>query len=404
MRDADWNGLYETSSLPGGGTRWRLPVRRTLGKAVGSAMFLVIFGLLFGGVPVGVFVGAAMATNGWGLLGLPIAAPFALIGLACVLLGLSMVFGRAEVRASGGRLVSIERLGPLALTRRRGVEAIARFEIKGGAMRTNGKALTAARGGEFSTLRAVVEGAKKPWPVTGMYARDTLLSLARELAAACDAQAPRELFEGGPPAVVEVDWRTEEAEVECAPVARPENTPITLEQAEGVTTIRVPPAGSKGSRGLLAFGVLWEIFSGIACALVVWKLATNPSSVSGNPWVAAIVLPLFLLVGGWMIVYGLSLSRRRTVLDIVGGTLLVTRSGLRRVRSWEWPAADLRRVHVGPSGMEVNDEPVLALVIEPRDDRKTILLAERSERELRWIAWEVGSALGLHTRQASDAA
>jgi len=404
MRGADWNGLYETSPLPGGGARWRLPVRRSLGGVAGSAGFLLVFGMLFAGTPAGIFVPVVMKTNGWGLLALPIAIPFVLIGVASVLMGLALVFGRAEVRATGGRLVSIERLGPLALRRKRPVDAVTRFEIKGGAMRSNGKALTAARGGEFSTLRAVVEGAGKPWPVAGMYPRESLLALARELAEVCDAQAPRELFEDGPPKVVEVDWRAEERVEASAPVARPDGTPITLERADGVTTIRVPPSGTKGSRAMLTFGVIWTLFSAVACAAMVWKLATNPSSFSGSPWALAIVLPLFLAIGAGMIVYALSLSRRRTVLDIVGDTLLVTRSGLRKVRAWEWRAADLKRVHVGPSGMEVNDEPVLALVIEPREGRKTILLAARSEAELRWIAWEVGSALGLRERESSEAA
>ena len=406
MRPLDAAPAVTTISLPDGGTRWRLPVRRRLGRLGGTAAFLVVFGLLFGGVPTGVLLGASKVIGWWALVALPVALPFAFIGLMCVLMGAASLVGRADLEVRSGRLVAVDRLGPLRLRRSRPVERIAGFELKGGAVRTNGKALEAREGGEFSTLRATLDGNAKPWPVIGMYPRDMLLALARDLAQACDAQAPAELFDDGPPPVVEVDWRKENEQPERAPVERPADTPITLEQADGVTTIRVPPAGAEGAKGLIAFGVLWEAFSLLACAAALWKWITNPASLAaqGSPWVLAVVLPLFPLVGVAMLLYGLSLARRTTVLDIIGDTLLVTRSGLRRVRSWEWRADDLERVRIGPSGMEINDEPVLALLIEARGGKKTVLLTERSEPELAWIAWEVARALGKAGASNSAAA
>ncbi|MFG0275123.1 MAG: hypothetical protein ACF8QF_08700 [Phycisphaerales bacterium] len=405
MRPLEPADAMTTAALPDGGTRWRLPVRRRLGRLGRTAAFLVFFGLLFGGVPIGMFVAASNAFSWWVLLASPIALPFVFIGFMCVLMGVASLYGRADLEVRNGRLIAIDRLGPLRLRRSRPVERIAGFELKGGAIRTNGKALEARAGGEFSTLRATIEGGAKPWPLVGMYPRDMLLALARDLAQACDAAAPAELFDDGPPPVVEVDWRTEKAQPERAPVERPADTPITIEEAEGVTTIRVPPAGVQGARGMIAFGVLWEAFSLLACAAALWKWITNPASLAsqGSPWVLAVVLPLFPLVGAGMLLYGFSLARRTTVLDIVGDTLLVTRSGLRKVRSWEWRAGDLERVRVGPSGTEINDEPVLALLIEARGGKKTVLLSEREAPELEWIAWEVTKALGKADANAAAA-
>lgn len=401
MRAERWNGQFETITLPTGGVRWRLPARWTLGRTIGSATMLVIFGLLFGGAPLGAVLGLRISSGTLGLLALPIVAPFVLIGLGCVLLALMLAFGRSEVEIRAGELVAAERLGPLRIARRRALDSIVNFEVEGGAMRANRKAVEAASGGEFSTLRArLADESAKPWPIASVYPRDTLLALARALAAERTGGAGRSAPES---AVVEVDWRAKER-VEALPVERPAGTPITIEHGEGVTTIRVPPAGVKGGKGLIGFGVLWEVFAGVVCAGILWKLITNPGSVQGSPWVMAVVMPLFLSVGAGLTLYGLSLARRRTVLDIVGDTLLVTRSGLRRVRSWEWRASDLERVHVGPSGMEVNDRPVLALLVEPREGGQTVLLAERSPDELRWIAWEVERALGLAERAGSRAA
>ena len=71
---------------------------------------------------------------------------------------------------------------------------------------------------------------------------------------------------------------------------------------------------------------------------------------------------------------------------MVGSTLLVTRAGLFGQKQQEWQAEDLRTIRLGPSGTEVNDQPINQLHLVPRKGKKVGMLTERDDDELEWIA------------------
>jgi len=400
MRGVGLDEGFRVVPLPDGGTRFALPMRRRDGSPRGPAIGIAIFGLIFIGTPGFIAWQFITSAGALGIVSLIVAGPIALVGVVCVILGVSMAVGRNDVEVRSGRLVSISRLGPLRLRRSRPVDQIKSFELKGGALRSNGRAVQAGEGGELSTLAAALKGgAERPFPVASMYSKQTLLRLGERLAKACDALSPERLMEqvDDRPPVVEV--AQQDTRFTSPPATRPAGTAVTIERADGVTTIRVPPGAKKTARTLITMGVLWEGITLAVGGALGSQLVTNPSSVQGSPLAAAAVLLLFLLIGAWLIVHGASLSRRRVVFDIVGDALLATRQGLGGVRSWEWRAGDLDRVVAGPSGARVNNRPVPALRIEPKDGKTRMLLHAREEDELRWIAHEINAALWPHAHE-----
>ena len=78
----------------------------------------------------------------------------------------------------------------------------------------------------------------------------------------------------------------------------------------------------------------------------------------------------------------------------------------------EWPLGEVETVRVGPSGMEVNDVPVLELAILGHKGKLFGMLVGRDPRELAWMAGVLrqairqarADALALEPAQSSDAA
>jgi hypothetical protein len=81
------------------------------------------------------------------------------------------------------------------------------------------------------------------------------------------------------------------------------------------------------------------------------------------------------------------------VLAEVGEQLMVMQSGPLGSKRWEWPREKVARIAVGPSGMAVNDVPVLELQIHAKAGKKMGLLAGRDEAELHWLATRLRRAL-----------
>jgi hypothetical protein len=74
---------------------------------------------------------------------------------------------------------------------------------------------------------------------------------------------------------------------------------------------------------------------------------------------------------------------------------MVIQTGLFGTRQRQWPVTEIRRVCAGPSGMEVNDKPILELQIFGESSAKFGLLCGRSDEELRWMASELRVVLGI---------
>ena len=186
------------------------------------------------------------------------------------------------------------------------------------------------------------------------------------------------------------------AEPESAPtVTQPADSSVKIERFPDGVTIEVPPAGLwRGSSGLFGFAVLWNgiigvISIGLLGALLGGKKAQGNEAI----WVFPLFLSLFWLVGIGILLAAINMGRRRAALAVTGGMLMVVQTGLFGSKQRDWPPDDLEDIRVGPSGMTVNDEPVLQLQIIDGGGNKFGLLTGRNPDELRWLAAELHAAL-----------
>jgi len=200
---------------------------------------------------------------------------------------------------------------------------------------------------------------------------------------------------------VTTDWQApdkpssapqEHNDIEPAPT-QPAGSVIEISRFEDGITIRVPPAGLwRGSRGLFAFSLVWNVL-----ILIITIGLFAGFFAMGKPaedlWVMVLVPSVLWAVGITLMLVGIHLGRREAGLAVAGGTLMVMQTGLLGTRQREWPLAQLASIDVGPSGITVNNVPILELQIVDREGRKMGLLAGHSDEELRWLAYELYQAV-----------
>ena len=64
------------------------------------------------------------------------------------------------------------------------------------------------------------------------------------------------------------------------------------------------------------------------------------------------------------------MGRRHAIIDVVDDVLLINRKNIFGIKSHQWPRDELGSIAVGPSGIEVNEVPVLELKVRPRQGRR----------------------------------
>jgi hypothetical protein len=176
------------------GVRYTLPRRRLDRFHLLGHIFLIAFGLFFGGMPLfltGVPAIRFMLAGGPGawfhVLPLLHAAPFVLIGAAILAWGVLMLAGSCEIEIRDGAIRTSERAGPFHWTRSRPVECIRELEIRvhpkwSSIKRFMGKErITIGPPADFGVLRAECEGAK-PLALVLTYPRSWLRAMADDLA------------------------------------------------------------------------------------------------------------------------------------------------------------------------------------------------------------------------------
>jgi hypothetical protein len=180
------------------------------------------------------------------------------------------------------------------------------------------------------------------------------------------------------------------------PLPQPRDTQITIERFSDGLTMNVPPAGLwRGSYGLFAIGLVWVGFMAAFTPVFMAGLFRGQGVERGAALMVPAFLLLFWLVGIGMLLGGMNMGRRRAAIAVTSGTLMVLQTGIFGAKQRQWPATELKRICVGPSGMEVNNKPILELQIYGQQRVKFGLLAGRSDDELRWIASELRVALGV---------
>jgi hypothetical protein len=174
---------------------------------------------------------------------------------------------------------------------------------------------------------------------------------------------------------------------------QPPGSEVQLERFPDGITFRVPPAGVwKGSAGMFQFGILWTV--GIAGFTSLFAGAGVAQGQGASAVLGALgIMSLFWLVGAGLLLGGWVMGTRESVIAVVGDSVMVMQTGLRRAKRREWPRSDVKTARVGPSGTEINDEPVLELQLHGADKKLFGMLGGRDVQELTWMATLLRQAL-----------
>jgi hypothetical protein len=233
------------------------------------------------------------------------------------------------------------------------------------------------------------------------YPRDWLTHLANDISARTNAAVDvpnRGKLETAPPVLglqSIVAQAGEDARLAAEPdvFEQPAGSDVQVDSYDGGVTLRVPPAGMKGSAGLIRFAIIWFVMIGGFTALFA-VAGVHQAGIGAGLFGAGVVMSLFWLAGAGMVLAGWNLVRRESALAVVDGKLLVMQTGLRRSKRREWPLSEIKSVRVGPSGIEVNDVPIPELQIYGDKTKLFGMLAGRDERELTWMATILRQAIG----------
>jgi hypothetical protein len=280
----------------------------------------------------------------------------------------------------------VELAGPLRWTRRVNAGGARRLEVSFG-VRVDDQPVTRGPWADLGALLLYPESGK-PRLLVLAYPRTWLTAMARELSVLLNpvsgtAAAPAIVVEEKPVSARGASRIEQPVEVEVQPVG----SRVRLEPRPDGLNLTVPPAGVwKGSKGLFFFALLWCGFMTVFTSLAVTTRA---------PWALLLFATAFWAIGLGLLAGAVNMGRRRALLRLDGAGLRVAQAGLFGAKRWEWPRAEIVEIRAGPSGMEVNEQPVLELQVHPRGGKKVGLLAGRDKAELQWMATHLRRALGL---------
>lgn len=380
------------------GKRYRLP-RRHMGKiallpflgGIAIFAFMVFWARGFVGGCVGLFGPAGM------LAGL-VAAPGFFAACCAIAIGLAMVAGRSEIEVSAGELRLTERLGPFRYRWKANTADLVRLTITKGPTSDETTSPNAAAFLDLGAIRVERATSKPLWGAMA-YPFALLRPLADTLAVECATEAHSFDNRDAPLAAKVIDVVEEQPEpddvlapgLSCPHVpSQPAGSEVTLEEVPGGVTLLVPPAGvMRGSSGLFFFAIMWLGFMTLFTFVFGLAFLNGKARNILSMWeVVGIVafIGAFWSIGIGLMLTAVNLGRRQAALAVANGRLMIVQTSLFGTKKREWACEDLRRIGIGPSGMSVNDVPVLELQIHPHDAKKHGMLAGRETQELAWMA------------------
>jgi hypothetical protein len=382
-------------------TRIRMPPRQ-----IGAWRLIGLLPLLFGLV-------FALGPLSWGLqavnfvrfdpcsfMFLAFTLPFIWGGLQLVRVGLLILAANSEVELRRDQLVAIERYGPVTWTRKLPLESIRKFVVQGGAAETPRGSAAPAFLHELAAIMVESATEKKALLLTPGFPPKLLLPLAEELARRCNVEMEQKVGELAKPVEV-VQHLTPEDLDPPVDLKQPDESDIEVEEAANGVTLKVPPAGVwEGSGGLLIFSVFWNGFMAIITGAMIF--ADGPKGK--DLFIVVPFIGLFWAVGIAMALGAINIGKRRAVLAVVGDRLLAMQTGIFGGKRQQWQKEEILDIRSGPSGVEVNDEPVIELQIVPMKGKKFGMLSGRKEEELRWIAVKLRHALQMKLQGESSGA
>jgi hypothetical protein len=150
---------------------------------------------------------------------------------------------------------------------------------------------------------------------------------------------------------------------------------------------------------LFLIAAVWNgIIGVVTMEMLSAFFAAGNANMGKGLWFLPLILSIFWAVGIGLLLAALNMGRRKAAIAVTGGTLMVIQSGLFGTKQRDWPPGEVEAVRAGPSGMTVNDKPVLELQIFDGGANKFGLLAGRSDEELEWMAHELREALQVPAR------
>ncbi len=339
----------------------------------------------------------------WGGLAGLAALPFLFGALSLIGVGLAMVIGRARLMLTDTHLIIIEQVGWFPWRRRLARNRMARLIVHASRnLSHSGITESTPLTNQFAALMAELPTGKPQVILLG-YPRDWLISIANELSArlAIDAAIP-ELQTVAVPVTVVDDISTDSGNLDR--LEQPADSPIEFQLLGEGCVFTIPARGVwKGSGGLFGFSLVWCGFMTVFTTFAVFGFANGKPNNDDALWVFPMVITLFWTVGIGILLASINMGRRQAAVAVANGRMKTIVSGLFGVSRKEWELTDLQTVRKGPSGMAVNDVPVMQLHIVPREGTPYGLLTGRDDAELEWMATHLRRQIRGETAAMTDA-
>lgn len=363
--------------------------RRPLGGFRIVGLFMVAFGLLFSGFAVNWIWGAAgFASHGDGsfsmmrVLFAMFGVPFFIVGLIPMGIGFFILFGHTQIMCGNGMIKTVERAGPLWWTQKRKVAGLERLLV---ALPTHKMETSRPSNGRTTTLNLATLMAEfsdsKPLQLAVGYPPEWLRFAADQLAARCAVPFQTGAMPQRIPKVETVQGDALAIENDTVE-AQPSGSKIRCEQGNGRQLFVIPPAGLvKGSKGLFVFAVIWCVFIGTIAGFFLFG-KHNESEF----WIPLMFFLVFLSIGVGMLLGAIQMGRRRAILSAGRDGVSIVVAGIFGTKRLDWTPQQIRFIRTGPSGMEMNNQPVIELQIHTDDGKKKGFLAGRDVDELKWLA------------------
>jgi hypothetical protein len=383
------------------GVRYHFP-QRPLGPYRKFGLILVVLGIAFAAFPTWGITGMARGMAGnqgnpailFIILALLFDIPFLLAGFALMGFGLVLMAGRSVIELTATHLIAFEGIRSVGLRRRRAVDGLRRLKVEPMPVKKNHKPITEGPLADLAGLRAEFKADKSLLMASGYpqsWLRLVASDIARRLPETGDVNDP----EAESNKVQVVDVERSDPNLADRP-ERPAGSRVQVEQQPNSVVLKIPPAGLvRGSRGLFVFAIIWLGFMVVFTSFVLF------SGPGDGLVIFLIFIVLFWGIGIAVLLAAINMGWRRAVLAVVDGTLMIYQTGLFRAKQHEWSKDQVEAIRTGPSGIEVNDVPVLELQIHPKNGKKVGLLAGRDVDELRWLATVLRQGINRQTSKSA---
>ncbi len=178
---------------------------------------------------------------------------------------------------------------------------------------------------------------------------------------------------------------------------QPEGSKVSVERREDGITFQVPSQGLwTGSRGLFFFAILWTGFSTVMMVIFsLTMIGALPGKVEGSPLIAVLVMGFFEAIGIAMLLGAIHMGTRTSTLATSYGMLFISSTSIFGKKTKQWDREEIGRIELAPSGMSVNDRPVMQLSVIDKSEKTFGCLTQLDDAEIEWIAYELNRSLEL---------